>query len=145
MTLWQPLAASGSLWCQGKETVKKTDIAAFYKQMFDVGDDDDDTNGGVDQAVDVTVADHVKKAATKRHKKSASSRGKKASTATKEKEAVLPAAPTAEEEIENRVLASALGDNDGYVAAEEMETGTEAALPTPTSSEAIGELAETVT
>ena len=70
------------------------------------------------------------------------SRGKKAAT---EKEAVLPAAPTAEEEEENRVLASALGDNDGYVAAEEMETGTDAALPTLASSEAIGEVAETVT
>merc|ERR1711978_587244 len=62
-----------------------------------------------------------------------------------EKEAVLPAAPTAEEEEENRVLASFLGDNDGGVAAEEMETGTEAALPTLASSEAIGEVAETVT
>ena len=36
-------------------------------------------------------------------------------------EAVLPAVHTAEEEEENRVLASALGDNDGGVAAEEME------------------------
>ena len=35
-------------------------------------------------------------------------------------EAVLPTAHTAEEEIENS------GDNDGGVAAEEMETGTEA-------------------
>ena len=58
---------------------------------------------------------------------------------------MLPAAPTAEEEEENRVLASVLGDNDGGVAAEEMETGTEAALPTPASSEASGEVAETVT
>ena len=60
-------------------------------------------------------------------------------------EAVLPAAPTAEEKEENRVLASALGNNDGDVAEEEMETGTEAALPTPASSEAIGEVAETMT
>ena len=60
-------------------------------------------------------------------------------------EAALLPAPTAEEEIENRVPASVLGDNDGYVAAEEMETGTEAALPTPASSEAGGEVAETVT
>ena len=60
-------------------------------------------------------------------------------------EAVLPAAPTAEEEVENRVLASALGDNDGGVAAEEMETETEAALPTLASSEASGEVSETVT
>ena len=58
---------------------------------------------------------------------------------------MLPAAPTAEEEEENRVLASVLGDNDGGVAAEEMETGTEAALPTPASSEASGEVAKTVT
>ena len=89
---------------------------------------------------------HTKKAAKKNHQKSGSvkkdSRGKKAAT---EKEAVLPAAPTAEEEEENRVLASVLGDNDGGVAAEEMETGTEAALPTPASSEASGEVAETVT
>ena len=69
-----------------------------------------------------------------------------AATETKEKEAVLPAAPTAEEEEEeNRVLASFLGDNDGGVAAEEMETGTGAALPTLASSEAIGEVSETVT
>ena len=54
-------------------------------------------------------------------------------------------ADTAEEEEENRVLASVLGDNDGGVAAEEMETGTEAALPTPASSEASGEVSETVT
>ena len=54
-------------------------------------------------------------------------------------EAALLAAHTAEEEIENS------GDNDGFVAAEEMETGTEAALPTPASSEAIGEVAETMT
>ena len=60
-------------------------------------------------------------------------------------EVVLPAAPTAEEKEENRVLASALGNNDGDVAEEEMETGTEAALPTPASSEAIGEVAETMT
>ena len=39
-------------------------------------------------------------------------------------EATLLAAPTAEEKEENRVLVSALGDNDGGVAAEEMETGT---------------------
>ena len=58
---------------------------------------------------------------------------------------MLPAAPTAEEKEENRVLASALGDNDGYVAAEETETGSEAALPTPASAEAIGEVVETVT
>ena len=32
-------------------------------------------------------------------------------------EATLLAAPTAEEEIENRVLVSALGDNDGGVTA----------------------------
>ena len=55
-------------------------------------------------------------------------------------EAMLLAAPTAEEKEENRVLVSALG-----VAAEEMETGTEAALPTPASAAAIGEVAETVT
>ena len=60
-------------------------------------------------------------------------------------EAALLAAPTAEEEIENRVLDSAMGDNDEDMAAEEMETGTEAALPTPASSEAIGEVAEMVT
>ena len=54
-------------------------------------------------------------------------------------EVVLPAAPTAEEKEENRVLASALGNNDGDVAEEEMETGTEAALPTPASAAAIGE------
>ena len=54
-------------------------------------------------------------------------------------EAVLPAEHTAEEEIENS------GDNDGSVAAEEMETGTGAALPTLASSEAIGEVSETVT
>ena len=72
------------------------------------------------------------------------SRGKKASTETKEKEAVLPAAPTAEEREENSGQARALGNNDGGVAAE-METGTEAALPTLASSEAIGEVAETVT
>ena len=95
--------------------LKKTDIASFYKEMFDVGDDADDMNGGV--------------------------RGKKASTETKEKEAALLAAPTAEEEEENRVLVSALGGNNGGVAAEEMETGTEAALPTLASSEASGEVA----
>ena len=39
-------------------------------------------------------------------------------------EAALLAAPTAEEEIDNRVLARALGNNDGDVAAEEMEKGT---------------------
>ena len=60
-------------------------------------------------------------------------------------EAALLPAPTAEEDIENRVPASVLGDNDGYVAAEETETGTEAALPTLASSEAIGEVTETVT
>ena len=60
-------------------------------------------------------------------------------------EAALLPAPTAEEEIENRVLASALGNNDGDVAAEETEKGTEAALPTLASSEAIGEVVETVT
>ena len=61
-------------------------------------------------------------------------------------EAALLAAPTAEEidEIEDRVPASALGDNDGGLAAKEMETGTEAALPTLASSEAIREVAETV-
>ena len=115
--------------------------------MFDVGDDADD--GGVDQAVDVEVTGQTKKAATKRRQKSVKkdSRGKKAATETKEKEAVLLAAPTAEEmdEIEDRVPASALGDNDGFLAAEEMETETEAALPTLASSEAIGEVAETVT
>ena len=58
---------------------------------------------------------------------------------------MLPAAPTAEEEEENRVLASFLGDNDGGVAAEEMETGTEAPLPNPASAAAIEEVAETVT
>ena len=70
-----------------------------------------------------------------------------AATETKEKKAVLLAAPTAEEmdEIEDRVPASALGDNDGGVAAEEMETETEAALPTLASSEASGEVSETVT
>ena len=103
-----------------------TDIASFYKQMVDVGDDADDaddTNGGVDQAVNVAVAEHAKKkAATKRHQKSVSDkkdfRGKKASTETKEKEAVLPAAATAEEKEENIGQASALGDNNGGVAAE---------------------------
>ena len=60
-------------------------------------------------------------------------------------EAMLLAAPTAEEKEENRVLVSALGNNDGDVAEEEMETGTEAALPTPASAAAIGEVAETVT
>ena len=60
-------------------------------------------------------------------------------------EAALLPAPTAEEDIENRVPASVLGDNDGYVVAEEMEKGTEAALPTPASSEASREVAETVT
>ena len=49
------------------------------------------------------------------------------------------------DEIEDRVPASALGDNDGGVAAKEMETETEAALPTLPSSEASGEVAETVT
>ena len=102
----------------------------------------------MDQAVDVEVAGHTKKAATKRRQKSVKkdSRGKKAATETKEKEAVLLAAPTAEEmdEIEDRVPASALGDNDGGVAAKEMETETEAALPTLASSEASGEVAETV-
>ena len=81
----------------------------------------------MDQAVDVEVAGHTKKAATKRRQKSVKkdSRGKKAATETKEKEAVLLAAHTAEEmdEIEDRVLVSALGDNDGNVA-EEIETGT---------------------
>ena len=48
------------------------------------------------------------------------------------------------DEIEDRVLASALGDNDGGVAAEEMETGTGAALPTLASAAASGEVAETV-
>ena len=91
--------------------LKKTDIASFYKEMFNVGDDADD--GGVAE--------------------------------TTEKEAVLPAAPTAEEEEENRVLASALGGNNGGVAAEETETVTEAAVPALASSEAIGEVAETVT
>ena len=86
----------GHLRCQGQKTMKKTDIASFYKEMFDVGDDADD--GGVDQAVDVEVAGHTKKAATKRRQKSVKkdSRGKKAATETKEKEAVLLAAPTAE-------------------------------------------------
>ena len=92
----------GHLRCQVKETMNKTDIASFYKEMFDVGDDAD--------------------------------------------EAVLPAAPTAEEEeVENRVLASAVSDNDGYVAAEETETVTEVALPALASNEAIGEVAETET
>ena len=57
----------------------------------------------------------------------------------------LLAAPTAEEKEENTVPASALGDNDGGVAAEEMETETDAALPALASSETIGEVAETVT
>ena len=52
---------------------------------------------------------------------------------------MLPATHTAEEEIKNS------GDKDGGVATEAMETGTEAALPTLASSEAIGEVAETVT
>ena len=60
-------------------------------------------------------------------------------------EVVLPAAHTAEEKEENRVLVSALDNNDGDVAAEEMETETEAALPTPASSEVIGEVTETMT
>ena len=100
----------------------------------------------MDQAVDVEVAGHTKKAATKRRQKSVKkdSRGKKASTETMEKEAVLPAAPTAEEREENSGQASALGDNNGGVAVEEMETGTEATVPALTSSEAIGEAAETV-
>ena len=38
--------------------LKKTDIASFYKEMFNVGDDADD--GGVDQAVNVAVAEHTK-------------------------------------------------------------------------------------
>ena len=46
-------------------------------------------------------------------------------------EAVLPAVHTAEEKQENRVPVSVLGDNNGGVAAEEMETVTEAALPAP--------------
>ena len=54
-------------------------------------------------------------------------------------EAVLPAAHTAEEEIENS------GDIDGYMAAEETETVTEAALPAPASSEASGDVTEMVT
>ena len=125
----------------------KTLLLFFCKEMFDVGDD---INGGVDQAVDVAVAEHAKKkAATKKHQKSCSikkdSRGKKASAETKEKEALLPAAAIAEEKEENRVLARALGDIDGGVAAEERETGTEATLPTLASSEPIGEVAETVT
>ena len=45
-------------------------------------------------------------------------------------EAVLLPAPTAKDY------------NDGYVAAEEMETGTEAALPTLASSEASWEVAD---
>ena len=60
-------------------------------------------------------------------------------------EVVLPAAHTAEEKEENRVLVSALDNNDGDVAAEEMETETEAALPTPASSEVIGEVTEMMT
>ena len=59
-------------------------------------------------------------------------------------EAVLPAAPSAEEEeIENRVPASAVSDNDGYMAGEETET--EATVPTLVCAAAIGEVAETVT
>merc|ERR1711952_266891 len=60
-------------------------------------------------------------------------------------EGVLPAKPTAEEEGEIENSGHALGDNDGGVAAEEMETGTGAALPTLASSEASGEVSETVT
>ena len=60
-------------------------------------------------------------------------------------EAKLLAAPTAEEEIENRVLASALGDSEGDVAAEEIETETEAALPAPASAAATKEVSEMVT
>ena len=48
----------GHLRCQGQKTMKKTDIASFYKEMFNVGDDADD--GGVDQAVNVAVAEHTK-------------------------------------------------------------------------------------
>ena len=40
---------------------------------------------------------------------------------------------------------SALGDNDGGVAAEVAETVTEATVPAPASSEPSGEVAETVT
>ena len=127
--------------------VREMRCCSVVTVIVDVGDDADD--GGVDQAVDVEVAGHTKKAATKRRQKSVKkdSRGKKAATETKEKEAVLLAAHTAEEmdEIEDRVPASALGDNDGGVAAKEMETETEAALPTLASSEASGEVAETVT
>ena len=54
-------------------------------------------------------------------------------------EAVLPAAHTAEEEIENS------GDIYGYMAAEVTETVTEAALPAPASSEASGDVTEMVT
>ena len=63
--------------------------------MFNVGDDaaDDDTNDGMDQAVNVAVVEHTKKDAKKKHQKSDSvkkdSRGKKASTETKEKEFLL--------------------------------------------------------
>ena len=51
-------------------------------EMFDVRDDADDINSGVDQAVDVAVAGNTKKAATKRRQKSVKkdSRGKKAAT-----------------------------------------------------------------
>ena len=54
--------------------------------------------------------------------------GEVAETVTDAMDMSGPALATAEEE-ENSGLARALGNNDGYVAAEEMETGTEAALP----------------
>ena len=60
-------------------------------------------------------------------------------------EAALLNAPTAEEEIENRVLASALDDSEWDEAAEEIETETEAALPAPASAAATDEVLETVT
>ena len=63
--------------------MQKTDIAAFYKEMFDVTAEADDADGGVDEdvgAVNVAVVEQALKAAPRRCRKS----GKRSATVTEE-------------------------------------------------------------
>ena len=60
-------------------------------------------------------------------------------------EAVLLGASTFEEEVENSGQVSDVGDIDGFVVKEVMETETETTLPAPASVASIGEVTETVT
>ena len=63
--------------------MQKTDIAAFYKEMFDVTAEADDADGGVDEdvgAVNVAVVEQALKASPRRCRKS----GKRSATVTEE-------------------------------------------------------------